>query len=291
MAVYNLPTEPEPFILLTGDEDFVVEFAAILEAKDMDFAIVPPLDDTDLDDLAFYDDDAEMMAEVVASTTTFAPQFAHRITSEPRQFAGRTTHIVELGVSDIRVRTFMMSILASAAPKAVFVVSTLTNTATELASSPDVSDRVVGISLLPSMMGTASIIDMAAGLNTRPENIALARQLLERLGFTIELVEDRVGLVQARVLMTLINEAAFAVMEGVASPADIDNAMKLGVNYPKGLLQWADEIGIGVVTLCLDALYREYHQERYRPCVLLKQYMRAGWTGVAAGRGFYQYQS
>lgn len=291
MAVYTLPTEPEPFVLLTGDEDFVVEFAALLESKEIDFAIVPPFDDTDLDDLAFYDDDAEMMAEVVASTTTFAPAFSNRITSDPRQYASRTTHVVELGVSDIRVRTFMMSILSSAAPKAAFIVSTLTNTATELASSPDVSDRVVGVSLLPSMMRTVPVIDMAAGLNTRPEFITLGRQLLERLGFAVELVEDRVGLVQARVLMTLINEAAFAVLEGVASPADIDNAMKLGVNYPKGLLQWADEIGIGVVTLCLDALYREYQQERYRPCVLLKQYMRAGWTGVASGKGFYHYQS
>jgi 3-hydroxybutyryl-CoA dehydrogenase len=92
-----------------------------------------------------------------------------------------------------------------------------------------------------------------------------------------------------RVLAMLINEAAFAVMEGLAAPADIDKAMMLGVNYPKGLLAWADEIGIGVVTLILDGLYREYQQERYRPCVQLKQMMRAGWTGKAAGRGFYTY--
>jgi 3-hydroxybutyryl-CoA dehydrogenase len=65
--------------------------------------------------------------------------------------------------------------------------------------------------------------------------------------------------------------------------------MKLGTNYPKGPLAWADEIGLPVIMLVLDGLYREYQQERYRPCVLLKQYVRAGWTGKSAGRGFYVY--
>jgi 3-hydroxybutyryl-CoA dehydrogenase len=116
------------------------------------------------------------------------------------------------------------------------------------------------------------------------------RQVLQHLGYQVEHVEDRVGLVQMRVLATLINEAAFAVMEGVASPADIDQAMKLGTNYPKGLLEWADEIGIPIILLILDGLYREYQQERYRPCVLLKQYARAGWYGRASGRGFYTYE-
>jgi 3-hydroxybutyryl-CoA dehydrogenase len=116
-----------------------------------------------------------------------------------------------------------------------------------------------------------------------------AETFFHALGLQTERVEDRVGLVHMRILATLINEAAFAVMEGVATPADIDMAMKLGTGYPKGLLAWADEIGIPIVTIILDALYREYQQERYRPCVLLKQYMRAGWTGKAAGRGFYTY--
>jgi 3-hydroxybutyryl-CoA dehydrogenase len=153
----------------------------------------------------------------------------------------------------------------------------------------NIAHRIIGVTLVPSVMSTATTIDMSAGLNTEASHVEHARALLAHLGYTVEHVEDRVGLVQIRVLAMLINEAAFSVMEGLATPEDIDNAMRLGVNYPKGLLAWADEIGIGVVTLILDGLRREYEQERYRPCVLLKQMMRAGWTGKAAGRGFFTY--
>jgi len=141
------------------------------------------------------------------------------------------------------------------------------------------------------VMTSSSRIDIAGGLNTREEHVENAAAFLRTIGYEVEIVEDRVALVQMRILATLINEAAFAVMEGVASPADIDSAMKLGVNYPQGLLAWADEIGIAVITLILDGLYREYGQERYRPCVLLKQYLRAGWNGKATGKGFYTYNN
>lgn len=113
-----------------------------------------------------------------------------------------------------------------------------------------------------------------------------AQQLFTRLGFEVERVEDRVGLVMPRILAMLINEAAFAVMEKVADPADIDRAVKLGVNYPHGLLEWADYIGIDRVLRILDALYQEYGDSRYRACPLLRQYVRAGWKGKEVGRGF-----
>lgn len=115
------------------------------------------------------------------------------------------------------------------------------------------------------------------------------KQYWNSLSFEVQYLEDRVGLVAPRILATLINEAAFAVQESVASIEDIDNAMKLGVNYPKGLLAWGDEIGLDYIVALLDGLYEEYHQERYRAAVILRQYVRAGRIGVKSGQGFYTY--
>ena len=133
------------------------------------------------------------------------------------------------------------------------------------------------------------MIEVAPSLRTREITHVKARTYFEQMGFAVELVEDRVALVFPRMIAMLINEAAFAVMENVAQPADIDTAMKLGVNYPQGLLSWADTIGLDVIVAILDALHREYGEARYRCCTLLRQYVRAGWLGKRTGRGFFQY--
>jgi 3-hydroxybutyryl-CoA dehydrogenase len=113
--------------------------------------------------------------------------------------------------------------------------------------------------------------------------------VLTAAGKGVEWVEDRVGLITPRILSMIVNEAAFAVMEGVAEPLDIDRAMCLGTNYPKGPLAWGDEMGLDYVVMLLEALYEEYHDERYRPCVLLKQMVRGGRLGKREGAGFYPY--
>lgn len=285
MTVYNLPTDARYNVLLTGDHDFVMEFAARLASKDVPFNILPPIDD--LDDMLL--DDAELPAELDDVDPTMYGPFADRVVSDVRDRINAYTHIVDLGVAAMFERKPTIELAAFVNPKATVIVSSLTSTATEVGMVANVAQRIVGTGLAPSLMSTSPLAEVAMGLNTRPEHAERAEDLLRTLGYEIERVEDRVGLVQMRVLATLINEAAFAVMEGVAEPADIDEAMKLGTNYPKGLLAWADEIGIPVVMIVLDALYREYQQERYRPCVLLKQYTRAGWNGKSSGRGFYTY--
>lgn len=178
--------------------------------------------------------------------------------------------------------------LAEHNPDAVVLATQYSCTATELVSIIGVSASIIGYTMMFSQ-NQPQIIDIAPALTTPPQALAKARAFFELCGLATEVVEDRVGLVQMRTLAMLINEAAFALMEGVAGAEEIDKAMQLGVNYPKGLLAWADEIGLDIVLLTLDSLNREYAQERYRPCVLLKQYVRAGWTGKKAGRGFYTY--
>lgn len=287
MTVYNLPDKESFNVLLTGDPDFVLEFAGILDRHIVPFSILPSLDD--MDDL---DVELEMLDRSPHAdqddSSLYAP-YADRVLTDIRATSGSFSHIVELSVAAHFDRKITLEIASSVNPRATVIASALTNTATELGMVANIAHRIIGVTLVPSVMSTATTIDMCAGLNTESSHVDHARALLSHLGYSVEQVEDRVGLVQIRVLAMLINEAAFSVMEGLATPEDIDNAMRLGVNYPKGLLAWADEIGIGVITLILDGLRREYEQERYRPCVLLKQMMRAGWTGKAAGRGFFTY--
>lgn len=284
MVVYTLPTEPTAHVLLTGDDDFVREFAGILASKDITFDILPPIDE---EEIIRVDDEVQSSMPGV-DTSVYAP-YLDRLIADPREATHAYTHIIDLSVELPTVRRTTLVLATSVHPKATVLASTLTSTATELGMIAGIDTRVIGIGLVPTLMSSSTVAEIAPGLNATPEHIASAAQFLHQLGYTIERVEDRVALVQMRILATLINEAAFAVMEGVASPADIDQAMQLGTGYPKGLLAWADEIGIPIVTLILDGLYHEYRQERYRPCVLLKQYMRAGWTGKESGRGFYKY--
>ena len=287
MQVFTLPETAAIKVLLTGDTDFVVEFASILERRSIPFRILPPMDE--LDEL---DMELDIVDQAIGEAALDADQygsFASFVIGDVRNDAGTFTHIIDLSVAPLLDRKTTIEIAGAVNPKATIVVSVLTNTATEMGMLTNTGRRIAGIGLAPSIMSTTSRVDLAGGLNTVSHHLDHAAHLLRSLGYEVEVVEDRVGLVQMRILAMLVNEAAFAVMEGLASPEDIDQAMKLGVNYPKGLLAWADEIGIPIITLILDGLYREYQQERYRPCVLLKQYMRAGWHGKLTGRGFFTY--
>lgn len=159
---------------------------------------------------------------------------------------------------------------------APLITNSLTVTATETASELE-NVPVVGISYVPALFSSATLLEAAPALQTSPDAAAAVMALLGELtGRQIEIVTDRVALVSIRTLAMIINEAAFALMEGVAGANDIDIAMKLGTGYPEGPLRWADMIGPDIILAVLQALHDEYGEERYRPCVLLKQYARAG---------------
>ncbi len=102
-------------------------------------------------------------------------------------------------------------------------------------------------------------------------------------------MRDVPGFISNRVLQIMINEAIYCLYEGVASVEDIDTVMKLGMNHPMGPLQLADFIGLDTVLAIMETLYEGYADCKYRPCPLLRQYVKAGWLGKKAGRGFYQY--
>lgn len=150
-------------------------------------------------------------------------------------------------------------------------------TATAIASELDDANPVATFSWVPGATDLGGSIEFATALQSDREDVGRLQELLATIcGGTLTEVEDRVGHVSMRVLSMIINEAVFALQEGVADVGDIDTAMKLGTNYPEGPLAWCDRIGADAVVATLDGLQLEYGEERYRPAVLLRQYARAG---------------
>lgn len=210
--------------------------------------------------------------------------FASRVTAIGTDALPGVDAIVDVEID--RARKFMgleaLAGFAGGAARPALFTNMLTATATEVASRVGFG-TVIGFSYVPSLYAPSGLIEAAPAMQTAAADADAALDLLGAItGRAVERLADRLALVSARTLSMVINEAAFALMEGVADAEDIDVAMKLGTNYPEGPLAWADAIGVDVVLAILDALHTEYGEERYRPCVLLRQLARARGTFVAS---------
>ncbi len=161
------------------------------------------------------------------------------------------------------------------APKKVILSSSVTVTATEQASWIRHGERLIGISGLPSFLAE-NLIEFSPAVQTDQTKLSEAQDFFIRLGKEVSVVQDRVGMVLPRIVCSIINEAYFALQEDIASPEDIDLAMKLGTNYPYGPIEWGEKIGIGHVYTILAALQNDTHDDRYRIAPLLKQLATAG---------------
>ena len=133
------------------------------------------------------------------------------------------------------------------------------------------------------------LVEIIRGVATSDDTYEVTRQLAEVMGKTPVEVNDSPGFISNRVLMPMINEAAFALYEGVATAEAIDQIMKLGMNHPMGPLELADLIGLDVCLAIMNVLYDGFDDSKYRACPLLKKFVDAGWLGRKTGRGFYQY--
>lgn len=198
---------------------------------------------------------------------------------------------MEVTNGDLTVKKQQVQTLDQRLPAGIpLLVTTLAVTATEAASWTCHSQRVCGFgTFLP--LEERNLIEIAPALQTDSSILVQVTDFFSKLGKETEIVQDEVGLVFPRILSLIINEAFFALIEGIAEPGDIDLGMKLGTNYPLGPLQWADRVGLDEVYSVISGLHREMNEERYRPAPLLRKMVLAGWLGERVGRGIYTYET
>jgi 3-hydroxybutyryl-CoA dehydrogenase len=173
-------------------------------------------------------------------------------------------------------------------PEAILASNTSSISITQLAAVTSRPARFLGMHFM-NPVPMMALVEIVRGLETSEETLAVTLALAEKLGKTPVSVQDSPGFVSNRVLMPLINEAAYCVMEGVATPEAVDQVMKLGMNHPMGPLELADFIGLDVCLDILEVLGEGFGDPKYRACPLLRKYVAAGWLGRKTGRGFYTY--
>jgi 3-hydroxybutyryl-CoA dehydrogenase len=174
------------------------------------------------------------------------------------------------------------------APETILASNTSSISITKLAAATKRPDRVIGMHFF-NPVPIMQLIEIIRALQTSQETFDTIRELSVKLGKTPIEVQDSPGFVSNRVLMPLLNEAMFTLMEGVASAEDIDTAVKLGLNHPMGPLTLADYVGLDVCLDVMEVLHRELGDPKFRPCPLLRKMVDAGYLGRKSGQGFYKY--
>ena len=177
---------------------------------------------------------------------------------------------------------------AALKPSAILASNTSSISITELAAHTSRPERFIGMHFM-NPVPVMQLVEVIRGLATSEETFNVTMALCENLEKKPVAVNDAPGFVSNRVLMPLINEAAFCVMEGVATPEAVDAVMKMGMNHPMGPLELADFIGLDVCVDILEVLYKGFGDPKYRACPLLRKYVAAGWLGRKSGRGFFKY--
>lgn len=197
--------------------------------------------------------------------------------------------VIETRAGDEAKKKEIIQRLDAQAPSSIILTSCLGFSATRIASWTTRPERVVGFAAFYPLK-EKKVVELSIGLGTQESALKEAEAFFRAMGKDPVRVKDAPGLIFARILSLIVNEAARSLDEGVAEAEEIDTAMRLGVNYPSGPLKWADRIGLDEVLAVLEGLQRETGDDRYRPAPLLTKMVLAGQLGEASGKGFYEYK-
>ncbi len=196
---------------------------------------------------------------------------------------------IEAVVEDMEVKTKVFQTLEEQlGDDAILATNTSSLSITALGAKTSRPEKVIGMHFF-NPVPVLKLVEIIRGLETSDETYETIHELAERLEKTPVEVQDFPGFAVNRILLPMINEAVYCVMEGVAKPEDVDTVMKLGASHPVGPLALADVIGLDTCLHVIEVLHEGFGDPKYRPCPLLKRYVAAGWLGRKSGRGFYEY--
>ncbi|MEK4712159.1 3-hydroxybutyryl-CoA dehydrogenase [Sporosarcina sp. FSL K6-5500] len=198
--------------------------------------------------------------------------------------------VIEAAVENMDIKKSIFAKLDEIAPQhAVLASNTSSLPITEIAAATKRPEQVIGMHFM-NPVPVMKLVEIIRGLATADEVYKAVEDMTVKLSKTPVEVNDFPGFVANRILMPMINEAIYTLYEGVATEQAIDEVMKLGMNHPMGPLQLADFIGLDTCLYIMETLHEGFGDSKYRPCPLLRKYVKAGWLGKKSGRGFYVYE-
>lgn len=199
--------------------------------------------------------------------------------------------VVEAIFEDFAVKSKFWKEMDAICPKeTIFASNTSSLPITQLAAATDRPEQFIGMHFM-NPVPMMKLVEIIRGFPTSDETCAIIKELAIKLDKTPVEVNDYPGFIANRILLPMINESIYALMEGVSGKEEIDTVMKLGMNHPMGPLTLADFIGLDVCLAILETMHSGLGDPKYRPCPLLKKMVQAGWLGRKSGRGFYVYGS